>query len=66
MEEALKFEVIDCDNQDTKAELMVDIEDDVFVLSMAGEKVMSGDWSRNLQRICERALSLWKEKEDET
>ena len=66
MEEALKFEVIDNNDQDTKVELMVDIEDDVFVISIAGEKIMSDDWSRNLQIVFERALSLWKEKESET
>ena len=66
MEEALKFEVIDNNDQDTKVELMVDIEDDVFVISIAGEKIMPDDWSRNLQIVFERALSLWKEKESET
>ncbi|MBC8489903.1 MAG: hypothetical protein H8D45_28130 [Bacteroidetes bacterium] len=60
MKEAIRFEVTDNSGEDTNAELMVDVENDVFEISVAGKGVMSGDWSRNLQKVLERALEVWK------
>jgi len=64
MKEAIRFEVMDNSEEDTNAELMVDVENDVFEISVAGKEVMSGDWSRNLQKVLERALEMWKVGEE--
>ena len=65
MEEIIRFKVLDQNGEDTKAELMVNTETDVFEFLIAGEIVMSGMWSKNLKDVFQRALSLWKTKKGE-
>ena len=60
MEETITFKIVDQSGADTRAELMVNPETDVFEFSVAGEEVMSGMWSSNLQKVFQRALEIWK------
>ena len=64
MEEIIRFKAIDQSGEDTIAELMVNTETDVFEILIAGEKVMSGMWSGNLQKVFQRALCLWIREKD--
>ena len=60
MRETIEFKVEDKSGGDTKAELIVDTEIDVFEFSMVNKTIMSGMWSENLQRVFQRALEIWK------
>lgn len=65
MKGTIKVDVLDEDNYDTVTELMVDVESDIFNISMKGLKVMSGMWSGNLQKVFQRALEIWKVEKKE-
>jgi len=59
MEEAILFPVVS-QGKDSTAQLIVDLDEDVFRLVLNGKEIMSGNYKENLAVVMERALAIWK------
>lgn len=65
MRESIKFTVLNPVGDDTNAEIIVDVENDVFEIRLmetegnSSKKLFSGDWCYNLKEVFKRALEIW-------